>query len=66
MLVKKSYKEKNTEVLKNADLLLKGQKLIYNGFMDGILVIDIRLAEKKNFMKNIIMMMMMVMLNFTF
>ena len=65
---KKSYKEKNTEVLKNADLLLTGQKLIYNGFMDGIVVIYIRLAEKKIFMKNIMMMMMrmmMMMVNFT-
>ena len=33
---KESYKEKKTEVLENADLLLKRQKLIYNGFMDGI------------------------------
>ena len=32
----KSYKEKKTEVLENADLLLKGQKWIYSGFMNGI------------------------------
>ena len=32
----KSYKEKRTEVLENADLLLKGQKWIYSGFMNGI------------------------------
>ena len=33
---KSSYKEKKAQVLKNADLLLKGQKLIYSGFMDNI------------------------------
>ena len=33
---KNNFKEKKAEFLKNADLLLKGQKFIYSGFMDGI------------------------------
>ena len=33
---KRSYNEKRTEVLQNAKLLFKGQKLIYTGFIDKI------------------------------
>ena len=32
---KKSSREKKTEVLKNVDLLLKRQKLVYSGFRGG-------------------------------
>ena len=32
----KSYKEKKTDVLTNTELLLKGQKLIYSGFVNNI------------------------------
>ena len=33
---KQIYKDKKGEVLKSAESLLKGQRLIYNGFMDNI------------------------------
>ena len=36
MLVKKVIKKKKAEVLENPELLLKGQKVIYSGYMDGI------------------------------
>ena len=33
---KQTYIDKKAEVLENAELLFKGQKLIYSGFMDNL------------------------------
>ena len=64
---KNNFKEKKAEFLKNADLLLKGKKFIYSGFMDGIFdSSDIYASgREEDFSEKMMMLIMVMTMNFT-